>query len=68
MCWLQELLPLVTLENSLAVLDRLLQPQNMIPSTRGEMLPSPWVGRGAAGGSDLSKAFPPRESSHSAPI
>lgn len=40
MCWLQELLPLVTPENRLAVLDWLLQPQNMIPSTHGRCCPA----------------------------
>lgn len=41
MCWLQELLPLVTLENRLAVLDQLLQPQNVTPSTHGRCCPAP---------------------------
>ena len=66
MCWLQELLPLVTLENRMAGLDRLLQPRNMIPSTHGEMLPGPWDDRG--GGSSLSKAFPPCEGRCFVPI
>lgn len=48
MCWLQELVPLGTLENKLVLLE---QPQTIIPSTHSETLPSPWAGMGAAGGS-----------------
>ena len=64
MCWLQELLPPVTLENRLDVPDQLLQPQNAIPSTHGRCCPAPGLAEELLVGLVPGEALHPCESSH----